>query len=77
MRESDLIISHCGAGTILEGLRMNKNMLIVVNNSLMDNHQTELYEAIVSRNYAWGCLNENEVVKKLKEILLVKKSVKL
>ena len=35
----------------------------------MDNHQIELYEAIVSRNYAWGCLHENEVVAKLKEIL--------
>ena len=69
MKEADLIISHCGAGTILEGLRLHKNMFIVVNNSLMHNHQIELYEAIVSRNYAWGCLHENEVVAKLKEIL--------
>ena len=64
---ADLIISHAGAGSIMEGLascyERNKNLdinkrngslkklVVVINDDLMDNHQIELAEALASRNY--------------------------
>lgn len=42
-----------GAGTILQALRMeNKKLIVVVNESLMDNHQHQLAQAMHSSNYA-------------------------
>ena len=40
INDSDLVISHCGAGVLLECLRANKTTtnIAVVNTSLMDNH---------------------------------------
>ncbi|KAI9485434.1 MAG: hypothetical protein EXX96DRAFT_475630 [Benjaminiella poitrasii] len=53
MEHADIIISHAGAGTILQALRLtNKKLVIVVNKSLMDNHQYELAKAIAEKGYA-------------------------
>jgi beta-1,4-N-acetylglucosaminyltransferase len=51
MKEADLIISHAGAGTIMEGLRLKKRMVVVINTLLMDNHQTELANAMAKRGH--------------------------
>ena len=48
---SDLVISHCGAGVLLECLRSNTTNIAVVNTSLMDNHQTELGDKLHSSGY--------------------------
>jgi len=50
MREADLIICHCGAGTILEVLSLQKKAVGVINPILMDNHQKELADAMSERN---------------------------
>ena len=50
IEQSDLIISHGGAGTILETLYMHKRLLVVVNDELMDNHQLELAEKFSQLN---------------------------
>ena len=50
INESDLVISHCGAGVLLECLRSKKNEkgasglanIAVINSALMNNHQSEL-----------------------------------
>ena len=42
LENSDLIIGHGGAGTILEVLQLGKPIVVVVNEDLMENHQTEL-----------------------------------
>ena len=49
MRKADLVISHCGAGTTLEILRMHKKAVGVINDKLMDNHQVELADAMAER----------------------------
>lgn len=51
MRHASLIISHAGAGSVMEGLRQHKPMVVVVNDSLMDNHQVELASALGEANY--------------------------
>ena len=64
MSEADVIVSHAGSGTILEALNMRKKLVVVVNASLMHNHQTELAEAMVNA----GCCKlvyDNELDEKL------------
>lgn len=51
MARADLIISHAGAGSIVEALRMGKRLLVVVNPLLMDNHQAELASTMERRGY--------------------------
>ncbi len=51
MSSSDLIISHCGAGSMLEILRLGKPAVAVVNNALLDNHQVELAEELAKEKH--------------------------
>lgn len=46
VRECDTVISHCGAGTILEVLESGARLIVAVNETLMDNHQMELADAL-------------------------------
>ncbi|KAK5579621.1 hypothetical protein RB653_009306 [Dictyostelium firmibasis] len=51
MKNSDLIISHAGSGSILESLENNKPCICVVNDKLMDNHQKELADKLSNLSY--------------------------
>jgi beta-1,4-N-acetylglucosaminyltransferase len=51
MKAADLIISHAGAGTVMEVLRLKKRAAVVINTMLMDNHQTELADAMGERHH--------------------------
>ncbi|TMW67310.1 hypothetical protein Poli38472_012426 [Pythium oligandrum] len=48
---ADLIISHAGAGSIMDALSAQKQLLVVVNTLLMDNHQTDIAEAMAAQKY--------------------------
>ena len=45
------MISHCGAGSVLEILRCKKKAVGVVNPALLDNHQVELADAMERGKY--------------------------
>lgn len=51
MRSASLIISHAGAGSILEGMRLGALMVVVINDQLMHNHQQELANELHSRHH--------------------------
>ena len=42
MAGAALVVSHAGSGSIMESLELGKPTVVVVNTSLMDNHQLEL-----------------------------------
>ena len=52
---ADLVVSHCGAGSVLEVLEQHKLLLIVVNPSLQGNHQSELAEAMLAGKHCLSC----------------------
>jgi len=59
MNNSDLVISHGGAGSIMQALDHKKPLLVVINEKLMDNHQYELAEKLSDekRLYFTTCKN--------------------
>lgn len=55
IKNSDLVISHAGAGSCLETLEWKKPLLVVVNEDLMDNHQLELAERLQIDGHLYYC----------------------
>jgi len=51
MRAADVVISHAGAGSVLEALELGKRLVVCVNEKLMDNHQAELAKALEARGH--------------------------
>ncbi|KAI9505062.1 N-acetylglucosaminyldiphosphodolichol N-acetylglucosaminyltransferase catalytic subunit alg13 [Coemansia spiralis] len=49
--QADLVISHAGAGSILEALHSNKPLIVVVNKRLMNNHQSEIAIELAKGGY--------------------------
>ena len=57
---ADLVISHCGAGILLECLRSDHATCIaVVNDTLMGNHQSELADQLSSDGYIYQSVPKN------------------
>ena len=77
IKQSDLIISHAGAGILLESLKNKRNVIVCVNDTLMDNHQIELAYSLDKENYVHYCKNLNEIVNDVKLILESKKKIKI
>ncbi|CAL5017888.1 unnamed protein product [Urochloa decumbens] len=51
IKEASLVISHAGSGSIFETLQLGKPLIVVVNEDLMDNHQSELAEELAHRKH--------------------------
>ncbi|QDZ23959.1 glycosyltransferase [Chloropicon primus] len=50
MDESDLVISHAGAGSLFEALNAGRRVIAVPNPALMVNHQEELADHLAGKN---------------------------
>ncbi|XP_011071318.1 UDP-N-acetylglucosamine transferase subunit ALG13 homolog [Sesamum indicum] len=48
---ASLVINHAGSGSIFETLRLRKPLIVVVNEDLMDSHQSELAEELAERKH--------------------------
>lgn len=65
MAKSHLVLSHCGAGSIIEAMDLRKPLIVVVNSSLQGDHQRELSDALAHSNHClttttstlFGCLS--------------------
>ncbi|OIT31696.1 hypothetical protein A4A49_19518 [Nicotiana attenuata] len=53
LKSASLVISHAGSGSIFETLRLGKPSIVVVNEDLMDNHQSELAEELAERKHLY------------------------
>jgi len=53
IQKADLILSHAGAGTVTEVLRLKKRLVVIINTALMGNHQTELANALGERQHLY------------------------
>ncbi|XP_071735777.1 uncharacterized protein [Rutidosis leptorrhynchoides] len=51
LKSASLVISHAGSGSIFETLKLAKPLIVVVNENLMDNHQSELAEELAERKH--------------------------
>lgn len=49
--KTDLVITHGGTGSILDCLYLLKNIIVVVNEDLMQNHQLEISKKFFELNY--------------------------
>jgi beta-1,4-N-acetylglucosaminyltransferase len=67
--QSEYVISHGGAGILLESLKNKKKLIVCVNDLLMDNHQVELAESLEKDNYSFYCRNIEEITIYFKNIL--------
>ena len=52
---ADLVISHAGAGSVMDSLMAGKRLLVVINDELMGNHQTELAEKLAKEKHLDFC----------------------
>ncbi|RLO08978.1 hypothetical protein DYB28_003356 [Aphanomyces astaci] len=51
IRRASLVISHAGAGSIMDTLVERKHLIVIPNSQLMDNHQEELAGALAERHH--------------------------
>lgn len=80
MKNAEFIITHCGTGSIINGIRNQKKVIVAARQKKfgehIDDHQLELLEAFTHKKYIIP-LNENlsdlnEKIEKLDEIQLEK-----
>jgi UDP-N-acetylglucosamine transferase subunit ALG13 len=59
LRTAQLVISHAGAGTILEALAHGRAMVVVPNEKLMSNHQLQLARSLAEEKYLFLVMAQN------------------
>lgn len=76
IKESALVISHGGAGIILESLKNKRKIIVCVNDTLMDNHQVELASSLEEENYVVYCKDLSKIVETVQEVIQGKRILK-
>jgi len=66
LRRAALVISHAGAGTILDCLLAGRRLVVVPNETLMANHQVQLGEALQEQGLLF-CFRAHELLPSLKQ----------
>lgn len=65
MKESDIVISHAGTGTVTIALKMNKRVILFPRlkeyGEHLNDHQLEICELMKERNYATYATNKPEL----------------
>jgi beta-1,4-N-acetylglucosaminyltransferase len=64
--EADLVVAHAGLATTIEVLEKGKNLISVENTTCVDDHQTELLEALADGGYLIWCRNLDDLPSLLK-----------
>lgn len=62
MKRANLIVSHAGAGSIMESLALKKKTCVVINQDLMDNHQLELAQALCERGFLYMLVKPEDLL---------------
>ncbi|XP_064645222.1 UDP-N-acetylglucosamine transferase subunit ALG13 homolog [Lineus longissimus] len=55
IKNSSLVISHAGAGSVMESLGAGKPLVVVINEELMGNHQMELANQLYKDGHLFYC----------------------
>jgi len=71
-KESDVIITHAGAGTIYRLLELGRRFIIVPNLERKDKHQLDIANFMKINNYAKVVINFSEMESAIKDVLLRK-----
>ncbi|RLV85796.1 UDP-N-acetylglucosamine transferase subunit ALG13 [Meyerozyma sp. JA9] len=58
IKKADIIVSHAGTGSIIDVLRLKKKLVVVTNDSLLDNHQLEVASMMAKEGYLINCTLE-------------------
>lgn len=68
LTNAHIVVSHAGAGTTMECLRLgqDKKIVIVINKKLMNNHQKEFAKYMEQCNYLEVCENLKNLKNKIK-----------
>ena len=69
IQAASLVLSHAGAGSILEALSLRKPLIVVVNEGLMNNHQHELASKMAEEGYLYYCTSKTLLETLLKKDL--------
>lgn len=69
IKSSELIISHGGAGIILESLKNKRKVIVCVNDKLMDNHQIELATSLHENGYVYYCKNLSNIIEDTEKVI--------
>jgi beta-1,4-N-acetylglucosaminyltransferase len=64
IRTATLVITHAGAGTILEGLQARRPLVVVPNRQLMSDHQLELADGLAAGRFLFS-LQVTELAQRL------------
>lgn len=66
LRKAALVVSHAGAGTILDCLTAGRRLVVVPNEELMANHQIQLGDALQRRDVLF-CFRSGELLNRLQD----------